>query len=162
LLGVVLGLGGLGVYEAQLFVAAQALVALALLGHALSFRRHRKQWLLALAFAGGAAFFCGLYVFASESLSYAGLFALVLASGADIWARLRKPSTSAAALESVITCPQCGQRQRESMPTDACQFFYDCSGCGAVLRPRAGDCCVFCSYGSVRCPPVQAGACCTT
>jgi hypothetical protein len=42
------------------------------------------------------------------------------------------------------------------MPTDACQFFYDCKGCGAVLKPKAGDCCVFCSYGDVPCPPIQA------
>jgi hypothetical protein len=41
------------------------------------------------------------------------------------------------------------------MPTDACQFFYACRHCKALLRPRAGDCCVFCSYGSVRCPPMQ-------
>lgn len=41
------------------------------------------------------------------------------------------------------------------MPTDACQYFYDCEGCGAVLKPLAGDCCVYCSYGSVPCPPVQ-------
>jgi hypothetical protein len=47
------------------------------------------------------------------------------------------------------------------MPTDACQWFYDCKGCGAVLGPKAGDCCVFCSYGTVPCPPVQAGdGCC--
>jgi hypothetical protein len=41
------------------------------------------------------------------------------------------------------------------MPTDACQFFYECERCKTVLRPLAGDCCVFCSYGSVACPPVQ-------
>jgi hypothetical protein len=41
------------------------------------------------------------------------------------------------------------------MPTDACQFFYDCKGCGTLLRPQEGDCCVFCSYGDVTCPPVQ-------
>ncbi len=41
------------------------------------------------------------------------------------------------------------------MPSDACQFFYDCKGCGAVLRPQSGDCCVFCSYGTVPCPPIQ-------
>ena len=42
------------------------------------------------------------------------------------------------------------------MPTDACLFFHECAGCGALLRPKAGDCCVFCSYGSVPCPPRQA------
>ncbi|MDP3747881.1 MAG: GDCCVxC domain-containing (seleno)protein [Phenylobacterium sp.] len=56
---------------------------------------------------------------------------------------------------STLTCPQCGHRAIESMPTDACQYFYDCRGCGAVLKPKAGDCCVFCSYGDVVCPPVQ-------
>jgi hypothetical protein len=64
-------------------------------------------------------------------------------------------------LDSVLTCPLCGHRKYETMPTDACQFFYECEGCKALLRPRAGDCCVFCSYGSVKCPPVQAQkACC--
>lgn len=41
------------------------------------------------------------------------------------------------------------------MPTDACQFFYECANCGTLLRPKPGDCCVFCSYGSVHCPSVQ-------
>lgn len=58
-------------------------------------------------------------------------------------------------LRSVITCPKCGYQKEETMPTDACQYFYECARCHAVLRPKAGDCCVFCSYGSVSCPPVQ-------
>ncbi|MDE2255987.1 MAG: hypothetical protein KGL42_17200 [Betaproteobacteria bacterium] len=62
---------------------------------------------------------------------------------------------NAAILESVLTCPHCGFAKLESMPTDACQFFYECQQCKAVLRPLAGDCCVYCSYGSVPCPPVQ-------
>lgn len=56
---------------------------------------------------------------------------------------------------SEITCPGCGHRKVEEMPTDACQFFYECEGCGTLLRPKTGDCCVFCSYGSTPCPPVQ-------
>lgn len=63
-------------------------------------------------------------------------------------------------LQSEITCPRCGHRQIESMPTDACQFFYECGSCKALLRPKAGDCCVFCSYGSVPCPPKQADSSC--
>lgn len=59
-------------------------------------------------------------------------------------------------LESAITCPRCGHQRRETMPTDACQHFYRCEGCGELIRPLAGDCCVFCSYGTVRCPPMQA------
>ena len=56
---------------------------------------------------------------------------------------------------STLTCPKCGKRSTETMPTDACQYFYDCPHCGALLRPQAGDCCVFCSYGDVPCPPIQ-------
>lgn len=47
-------------------------------------------------------------------------------------------------LESVIRCPHCGNESTELMPVDACQFFYDCKGCGARLKPKDGDCCVFC------------------
>ena len=54
-----------------------------------------------------------------------------------------------------ITCPSCGTKKAEMMPTDACQFFYECIGCGALLRPKPGDCCVFCSFGSVPRPPMQ-------
>ncbi|WP_280820293.1 GDCCVxC domain-containing (seleno)protein [Pseudaminobacter soli (ex Li et al. 2025)] len=65
-------------------------------------------------------------------------------------------SGNAPILESTITCPHCGHREVEIMPTDACLFFYDCKACGAHLKPKLGDCCVFCSYGTVPCPPVQA------
>lgn len=58
-------------------------------------------------------------------------------------------------LISTIICPNCGHQAAERMPTDACQFFYECKGCGDLLRPKAGDCCVFCSYGDVPCPPIQ-------
>lgn len=63
-------------------------------------------------------------------------------------------------LQSTLTCPECGHVRNETMPTDACLYFYDCHGCGARLKPKPGDCCVFCSYGSVPCPPVQDGAGC--
>jgi hypothetical protein len=59
-------------------------------------------------------------------------------------------------LESVITCPHCGTAKSESMPTDACVFLYDCTGCGERLWAKSGDCCVFCSYGTAPCPPIQA------
>jgi hypothetical protein len=61
-------------------------------------------------------------------------------------------------LTSVLTCPACGHAETLAMPTDACLFFHECAGCHTLLRPKAGDCCVFCSYGSVPCPPIQGGA----
>ena len=70
-----------------------------------------------------------------------------------------------AVLASVIACPHCGHAKAETMPVDACQWFYECERCRVLLRPRPGDCCVFCSFGSVPCPPVQQagsgkGPCC--
>jgi hypothetical protein len=58
-------------------------------------------------------------------------------------------------LQSTLTCPKCNHQAVEQMPVDACQFFYVCEGCNEKLKPLAGDCCVFCSYGSAPCPPVQ-------
>ncbi len=66
-------------------------------------------------------------------------------------------------LQSTITCPKCGHSKEETMPTDACQFFYECENCHEVLKPKEGDCCVYCSYGSIPCPPIQEGgksSCC--
>ena len=63
-------------------------------------------------------------------------------------------------LQSTLTCPQCGHVETETMPTNMCQWFYDCKGCGAVLKPKPGDCCVYCSYGTVPCPPIQQGSSC--
>ncbi len=69
--------------------------------------------------------------------------------------------------ESLLTCPQCGHQEQLEMPTDACQWFHECSGCHTLLKPEKGDCCVFCSYGSVSCPSIQqasrsggSGGCC--
>ena len=56
---------------------------------------------------------------------------------------------------STITCPGCGCQATERMAADACQYFYHCKGCGLRLKPKPGDCCVFCSYGSVPCPSIQ-------
>lgn len=68
---------------------------------------------------------------------------------------------------SSLTCPECGGVSVETMPTNSCQYFYDCRHCGALLKPLKGDCCVFCSYGDVPCPPIQQaraggglGGCC--
>lgn len=63
-------------------------------------------------------------------------------------------------LDSTITCPQCESLTPVRMPTDACQYFWECPACGALLKPHPGDCCVFCSFGDVPCPPMQLGRSC--
>ena len=60
-------------------------------------------------------------------------------------------------LISEVTCPECGYVTSEKMPTDHCLYYYKCKGCMTLLKPKAGDCCVFCSYGTVPCPPIQLG-----
>jgi hypothetical protein len=58
-------------------------------------------------------------------------------------------------LNSTITCPKCGYKKEEEMPTDACQYYYECKNCKTILKTKKGDCCVYCSYGSEKCPPMQ-------
>ena len=58
-------------------------------------------------------------------------------------------------IESMLTCPVCGHVETLTMPSDACQWYQECTACKTLLRPKPGDCCVFCSYGSVPCPPIQ-------
>lgn len=54
-----------------------------------------------------------------------------------------------------LTCPECGFAREVEMPTNACQFFYQCTNCKSILSPKAGDCCVFCSFGDIPCPSKQ-------
>ncbi len=89
LIGALFGLGALGAYESQLFVAAQVLIAVTVLGHALAYLQHRKGWLLGLAILSGVAVFGGLYLLRSEAVIYAGFAGLVATSATDYWARFR-------------------------------------------------------------------------
>lgn len=102
------------------------------------------------------------------SLSPTGwwLFGLGILSGGLIlfvvpeflWGRYRRKQAGVE-LQSTITCPHCGFSKEEVMPVDACQYFYKCTNCEKTLKPKTGDCCVFCSYGSQKCPPKQSAAC---
>jgi len=58
-------------------------------------------------------------------------------------------------LKSTIHCPNCKYEETVTMPTNSCQYFYDCKQCKVLLKPKKGDCCVFCSYGDHSCPPIQ-------
>ncbi|ADV62300.1 hypothetical protein Isop_1716 [Isosphaera pallida ATCC 43644] len=58
-------------------------------------------------------------------------------------------------LFSTIACPNCHGRSTVLMPTHACIIVWVCPNCSVELKPKTGDCCVFCSYGNRRCPPFQ-------
>ena len=57
--------------------------------------------------------------------------------------------------KSTICCPNCDYSETVEMPTDYCQWYYDCKNCEVLLKPKQGDCCVFCSYGDQPCPSIQ-------
>ena len=58
-------------------------------------------------------------------------------------------------LESIITCPHCRYQESETMPTNSCEYFYTCKACNELLKAKKGDCCVYCSYRTTPCPPIQ-------
>ena len=69
-------------------------------------------------------------------------------------------SVVALIFDSTLTCPACGAQETQTMPTDACLFFWECVQCKKLHKPKSGDCCVFCSYGTVKCPPIQSERSC--
>lgn len=73
-------------------------------------------------------------------------------------------SENGAIILSTLTCPECGHSEELEMPENACIYFHTCSHCQTRLKPKTGDCCVFCSYGDVPCPPVQLSgkSCCAS
>ncbi len=177
-----LGLGSFELLGGWTMWIFQGMVALSVAGLALAYRKHRFIYPLALAVVSGVLILYGYHVDESEYwryFLYAGMAGLLGATGWNHYhsrraalcacdacsseaagkMHLTEPAAKAEVSEtynSTINCPKCGYAQTEVMPTDACLFFYECTSCHAVLRPLPGDCCVFCSFGTVKCPPVTA------
>lgn len=57
--------------------------------------------------------------------------------------------------EAILTCPECGRKNEVIMPLYYCQIIYQCPDCGFTVTPKEGDCCVFCSFADIKCPPKQ-------
>jgi len=153
------GLGALGRYETVTLYAFQGFALLAFTGLVFAYGAHRRIGPVLLGLLSLLAIAFTFYSsFRLETL-YAGLFGLLAAT---VWNHFcgRSHDDAQPILLSTITCPKCGHKTEETMPTDACLFFYDCCACHARLKPKQGDCCVFCSYGSMPCPPIQTGATC--
>lgn len=85
ILGGLLGFGALAKFETAFFFGAQILFVLALLGHALSFRKHRNKVILALAGLSTLLLFLSLYAVRSEIVSYLAFIGLGIAT---IWLML--------------------------------------------------------------------------
>ena len=166
-----LGLGSFELFGGWTMWVFQAMVIISIAGLYISYRKHRCAYPLLTAIAGGLLVFYGYHFNNSDYWTYflyAGMLGLLLAT---IWNYRRTKMHGACGtcttyngksveLNSTITCPHCGHKSDNQMPIDACQFFYECDHCKQVLKPKPGDCCVYCSYGTVKCPPIQAGDCC--
>lgn len=115
-------------------------------------------WLPALILAiGGGSTLIGI---SSGLEKFSGVFIAIGIGflGYGVYQYLNNKNVSSsleAILLSTITCPDCGYRKEETMPTNACQYFYECNSCKTILKPTGTDCCVYCSYGTVTCPPIQ-------
>ena len=120
-------------------------------------------WLPTIAVGIGGA--SGIIAFAEGMEQYSGIF-MVMGIGLLSWAgysfykKNNQTSMDTLQLQSLLTCPHCQHTKEETMPTNACQFFYECDNCKKILKPKKGDCCVYCSYGTVACPPIQTGKNC--
>jgi MerC mercury resistance protein len=164
--GASLGLGFLMPFQSVSEWIFQGLALLALLGVVVAFRHHKQLLPLFVMLGAVAAIWAYYHGFRQAGLIYGGLAGLLAASiinhRAAKQCKACEPSQAdSVILESIITCPHCGTTKKELMPTDSCLFFYECPSCRKLLRPNTGDCCVFCSFGSVPCPPIQRqGNCC--
>jgi len=160
--GAALGLGALQSWRGYMGYAIQGFVGISVLGGVCAFRQHRQVWPLGITLASAAAVFFAFYVSYQVALIYGGLTGLAVSAVGNIIAKRRASGCCLpVVLQSTIACPKCGHLKQETMPTNACVHFYECESCHAMLKPKPGDCCVFCSYGSVKCPPIQSGqGCC--
>jgi predicted ferric reductase len=161
------GLGSFELFGEQTMWIFQGLVLLSLVGTYISYRQHRQYLPLFTAVASTLLIFFAYHFYNADNwttLIYTGMFGLLLSSGHNYLIHRRHKISCATCvvidgkeyeLNSKITCPKCGYQKDETMPTDACQFFYQCEQCQTVLRPLKGDCCVYCSYGTVACPSKQ-------
>lgn len=149
----------------------EGFVFISVIGFYIAYRKHKNIVPLVIGLESG-----GLIIYAYNFNSafeveaiYVGMFGLLIATALNYFIN-RKHKTKdktcsviegkTVELESTITCPKCGHSKNETMQTDTCQFFYECENCKTVLRPKQGDCCVYCSYGTVKCPSKQTGKDC--
>ncbi|WP_285896681.1 GDCCVxC domain-containing (seleno)protein [Polynucleobacter corsicus] len=52
---------------------------------------------------------------------------------------------------TTITCPDCCGQETLEISQGYSQHLYRCPSCSTILKPRSGDCCIFCSFGSQDC-----------
>jgi hypothetical protein len=59
---------------------------------------------------------------------------------------------------STITCPACSETVTHTMSTESVKKVYHCQKCLTWVAAKHGDHCIYDSYGSTKCPPLQLKA----
>jgi hypothetical protein len=153
-----LGFGSFELFGGITMYVFLAFVVLSLVGAIFSYAYNKKVLPLIIALISALMIFYN-YFYDAESYNtmYIGMVGLMITSIMNYYETklFNLMKNKKVILNSIITCPNCGHKKEEIMPTDSCQFFYECENCKARLKPKQGDCCVYCSYGSVPCPPIQ-------
>lgn len=160
-----IGLGSVELFGGWTMYIFQAMVLVSIIGFYISYKKHKCLYPLLIALPSALLIFYTFYINNITYLVYAGMFGILIATGVNYYRnKLHGSSCDTCTIyngksvetKSTLTCPNCGFKKEEIMPTDACQYFYECEKCKTMLKPLEGDCCVYCSYGSVKCPPIQA------
>lgn len=153
-----LGFGSFELFGGITMYVFLAFVVLSVVGAIFSCAYNKKVLPLIIALISALMIFYN-YIYDTESYNtmYIGMVGLMITSIMNYYETklFNVMKNKKVILNSTITCPNCGHKKEEIMPTDSCQFFYECENCKTTLKPKQGDCCVYCSYGSVPCPPIQ-------
>lgn len=160
-----LGLGSFELFGGWTMRIFLLMVMISIIGLIISYYKHRSLLPLLIAIPSAIVINYAFFTNSNTSLIYLGMFGILIATGVNYYRNKLQGNCESCTtyegktveLKSTLTCPNCGYRKEEIMPTDACQFFYECEKCKTILKPLEGDCCVYCSYGSVKCPPIQTG-----
>lgn len=166
-----LGLGSFELFGGWTMWVFQTMSVISTVGLFISYRKHKNSSPTIIAIISSGLIIYSYNFYNNDNwttLLYFGMFGLLLATGLNYYINKKSMSCKTCTtfngktveLQSTLTCPTCGHKKDEIMPTDACVYFYECEQCNALLKPLPGDCCVFCSYGTVKCPPIQAGENC--
>lgn len=166
-----LGLGSFELFGGWTMWVFQGMVVISIIGFFISYRKHKCLYPLLIAIPSTIVVFYSYY-FCNNNYQgyflYSGMFGLLIATIVNYYRNKLHDDCGTCTiyknktveLKSTLTCPECGYKKEEIMPTNACEFFYQCENCKKRLRPLEGDCCVYCSYGTVKCPSIQSGSDC--
>ena len=165
----IFGLGNFELFGGWTMWIFLAMVMISVIGLFISYRKHRSVYPLLIAIPSVILIYYGYYFSGNTYFIYTGMFGVLIATCLNYYTNKWDHTCDTCViyngklveLKSTLICLNCGYKKDEIMLTDACQFFYECENCKVILKPKQGDCCVFCSYGTVKCPPIQAGdKCC--